>query len=144
MAVGTHPFFFEVATHVGKLIKLNGIANRSQVKRRMTEAWGDRSTLERTIQHVLRSLTQWGLLRAGREHGSLVGPAQRIHMGEAVSQLLVQAVLLGQGNGLPFSQLVDHPSLFPFTLDLSVRTLILNSLFRVQRQGDLSDFVELA
>ena len=71
MVAGTHPFFFDVATHVGKLIKLHGQANRSQIKRRMTETWGDRSTLERTIQHVLRSMAQWGLLRAGEEHGSL-------------------------------------------------------------------------
>src|SRR5581483_5323748 len=78
MVAGTHPFFFDVATHVGKLIKLNGQANRSQIKRRLTETWGDRSTLERTIQHVLRSMGQWGLLRAGEEHGSIVGPARRI------------------------------------------------------------------
>ena len=78
MVVGTHPFFFDVATHVGKLIKLNGQANRSQIKRRMIEAWGDRSTLERTIQHVLRSMSQWGLLRAGEENGSLIGPVQRL------------------------------------------------------------------
>ena len=56
MTAGTHPFFFDVATHVGKLIRLHGDANRTQIKRRMTEIWGDRSTLERTIQHVLRSL----------------------------------------------------------------------------------------
>ena len=49
MVAGTHPFFFDVATHVGKLVKLHGRANRSQIKRRMIEDWGDRSTLERTI-----------------------------------------------------------------------------------------------
>ena len=144
MAAGTHPFFLDVATHVGKLIKLNGLANRTQIKRRMTEAWGDRSTLERTIQHVLRSLTQWGLLRAGHEHGSLIGPAQRIRLGEDVSQLLVHSVLLGQDRGSQFGQLIDHPALFPFALHLAARTLIRNPIFRVQRQGDQSDFVELA
>ena len=54
MVIATHPFFFDVATHVGKLLVLHGQANRSQIKRRMTESWGDRSTLERTIQHVLK------------------------------------------------------------------------------------------
>ena len=144
MAVGTHPFFFDVATHVGKLIKLNGIATRTQIKRRMTEAWGDRSTLERTIQHVLKSLTQWGLLAAGREHGSLVGPTQRIHITPNVGQLLVHAILLGQGTGMAISQLIDHPTLFPFKLDLSSLELMENPIFRVQRQGDQSDLVELA
>ena len=144
MVAGTHPFFFDVATNVGKLIKLHGMANRTQIKRRMTEAWGDRSTLERTIQHVLRSIAQWGLLYPGTEHGSLIGPAQRIHVDEEVGQLLVHSVLLGQGNGLPFSQLVDHPALFPFVLPITSRSLMQNSIFRVQRQGDQSDFVELA
>ncbi len=138
MSAGTHPFFFDVATHVGKLIKLNGLANRSQIKRRMTETWGDRSTLERAIQHVLRSLAQWGLLRAGQEHGSLIGPARRIRLGEDVR------VLLGQNKGSQSSQLIDHPALFAFTPHLTERTLVQNPIFRVQRQGDQSDFVELA
>ena len=65
MVAGTHPFFFDVATHVGKLLKLHGQANRSQIKRRMTETWGDRSTLERTIQHVLRSIDAVGTASNG-------------------------------------------------------------------------------
>ena len=144
MVAGTHPFFFDVAMHVGKLIKLHGLANRSQIKRRMTETWGDRSTLERTIQHVLRSMAQWGLLRAGEEDGSIIGPIQRISLGDEVSQLLLQAVLLGHGKGLPFSHLIDHAALFPFAVQVAARDLMCNPIFRVQRQGDQSDFVELA
>jgi hypothetical protein len=144
MCAGTHPFFFDVATHVGKLIRLHGNSNRTQIKRRMTETWGDRSTLERTIQHVLRSLTQWRLLQAGSEHGSLVGNSSPIRVDTNVSQLLVRAVLLGQSKGLTFSQILAHPALFPFKLDLSVRDLIANPSFNVQRQGDQSDLVEIA
>jgi hypothetical protein len=144
MVAGTHPFFFDVATHFGKLIKLHGQANRSQIKRRMTEAWGDRSTLERTIQHVLRSMAQWGLLRSGEENGSLIGPDQRININDEVGQLLVHSVLLGHGKGLPFSHLIDHPALFPFSVHLTARDLMQSPMFRVQRQGDQSDFVELA
>ena len=143
MTAGTHPFFFDVATHVGKLIRLHGDANRTQIKRRMTEIWGDRSTLERTIQHVLRSLVQWGLLQPGQERGSLVGLPQRIQVDQNMSQLLVHAVLLGHGKGLAFSQIIEHPALFPFRLDLSVRELMRNPDFHVHRQGDHSDFVEL-
>ena len=144
MVVGTHPFFFDVATHVGKLIKLHGQASRSQIKRRMTEAWGDRSTLERTIQHVLRSITQWGLLRTGSEYGSLIAPAQRICVDHDVSQLLVHSVLYGHGKGLPFSHLIGHPALFPFALKITVQDLMCNPTFQVQRQGDQIDFVELS
>jgi hypothetical protein len=144
MVAGTHPFFFDVATHVGKLLKLHGQANRSQIKRRMTETWGDRSTLERTVQHVLRSLAQWGLLRMGEEPGSLIAPPRRVRSNDQVAQLLLHSVVLGHGRGLPYPQLVDHPALFPFQVDVPVRDLMRNSVFRVQRQGDQSDFVELA
>jgi hypothetical protein len=144
MTAGTHPFFIDVATHVGKLIRLHGSANRTQIKRRMTETWGDRSTLERTIQHVLRSLVQWELLKPGLEHGSLVATSRRIHVNQSISQLLAHAVLLGLGKGLAFSQIGDHPALFPFKLDLTARELIASPNFHVQRQGDQSDFVEIA
>ncbi len=144
MVAGTHPFFLDVSTHVGKLIKLNGAANRSQIKRRMTEAWGDRSTLERTIQHVLKSLAQWGLLRAGSEHGSLIGLKPRIRLGDDVSQLIAHSVLLAQETGSSLPQLADHAALFPFQLQLSARALMRTARFRLQREGDQSDFVELA
>jgi hypothetical protein len=144
MVAGTHPFFFGVATNVGKLIKLHGQASRSQIKRRMTETWGDRSTLERTIQHVLRSMAQWGMLRKGEEPGSLVGPPQRVRIDDDVGQLLLHSVVLGHGRGLPYPQLIDHPALFPFEVDVPARDLMRNPIFIVQRQGDQSDFVELA
>jgi hypothetical protein len=101
MVIGTHPFFCDVAANVGKLLILNRQANRSQIKRRMTEAWGDRSTLKRTIQHVLRSMLQWGLLGLGQEKGSLSAPLRRIAINDEVSELLLHAVLLGHGHGLP-------------------------------------------
>lgn len=144
MVTGTHPFFFDVATHLGKLIKLHGQANRSQIKRRMTETWGDRSTLERTIQHVLRSMVQWGLLRFGKEHGSLIGPPHRLNISAEVGQLLVHSVLVAQGKGMPSSDLVNHPALFPFAIRMTAREMMHNSNLQVQRQGDRSDFVELA
>jgi hypothetical protein len=143
MVAGTHPLFFDVVTQVGKLIKLNGQANRSQIKRRMMESWGDRSTLERTIQHALRSITRWGLLRAGTEHGSLIAAAQRMSVKDELAQLLIHSVLVGHGRGLPFSRLTTHPALFPFELQVTVQELMRNPTFRVQRQGDQSDIIEL-
>jgi hypothetical protein len=143
MAAGTHPFLFDVAEHVGKLIKLHGQVNRTQIKRRMIEFWGDRVTLERTIQHVLRSMAQWGLLRPGEERGSLIGPAQRVNFDDELGQLLLHSVLLGHGGGLPYPHLIDHPALFPFSVDVMTRDLMRNPIFRVHRQGDHSDFVEL-
>ncbi|WP_051379679.1 hypothetical protein [Bradyrhizobium murdochi] len=144
MVIATHPFFFDVATHVGKLLALHGQANRTQIKRRMTESWGDRSTLERTIQHVLKSMTQWGVLHAGSEKGSLVTSRTPIQTSEEIAELLIHSVLLSQGRGMLLSQLANNPALFPFKLQLNASTLRKHQGLRLQRQGDQSDFVELA
>jgi hypothetical protein len=144
MAIGTHPFFYDVVTNVGKLLILNGQVNRSQIKRRMTDAWGDRSTLERTIQHVLRSVRQWGMLCDGPVKGSLIAAARRISVSDEISELLFHAVLLSHGSGLPLAQLSSHPALFPFDARLDSTTLRQGRFMRVVRQGDQTDFVELA
>ena len=62
MSLASYPFFCEVAASIGKLLALHGQASLAQVSRRMTETWGDRSTLPRAIQRVLRSMRQWGAL----------------------------------------------------------------------------------
>lgn len=144
MVIATHPFFFDVATHVGKLLALHGQVNRTQIKRRMTESWGDRSTLERTIQHVLKSMAQWGVLHAGSEKGSLVASRSPIQTSQGVAELLIHGVLLSQGCGMPLPQLANHPALFPFKLQTNPARLREHEGLRVQRQGDQSDFVELA
>jgi hypothetical protein len=144
MVIGTHPFFYDVATHVGKLFALNGQANRTQIKRRMTDKWGDRLTLERTIQHVLRTMVQWGLLREGKEKGSLLAPARRLLIDDEIAELMVHAILLSHGSGLPLAQLTGHPALFPFDIHLNIAALRKNTLMHMHRQGDQADFVELA
>ena len=68
MTVACYPFFFDVVTSVGKLLALNGKASLSQVTRRMTETWGDRTTLPRAVQRTMRSMIQWGVLEESETH----------------------------------------------------------------------------
>jgi hypothetical protein len=110
----------------------------------MTESWGDRSTLERTIQQVLKSMVQWGVLKPGSEKGSLVPARNPVQISGEIAELLAHGVMLSQGRGMALSGLVSHPALFPFTLHLTAATLKRHPCLHVQRQGDQSDFVELA
>ena len=123
MSVGTYPFFRDVAASVGKLLALNGHANLSQVVRRMTESWGDRSTLPRAIQRVLRSMVQWRVLNDQPSKGNFFAPAKRTDVSEQIGELLLQAILVSHGQGMPLSQLTGHPALFPFDTDVSPTVL---------------------
>jgi hypothetical protein len=143
MAIGTYPFFCDVATSVGKLLALNGHANLSQVGRRMTETWGDRSTLPRAIQRVLRSMVQWGAVRDGPAKGTFVAPIRRTTVPDQIGELLLQAVLVSHGRGMSLSQLTRHPALFPFGIHLSATAMRQSECIQVQREGDQTDFIEL-
>lgn len=73
----------------------------------------------------------------------LLGPVQRIGMDNDVSELLVHSILVGSGNGLQLARLVNHPALFPFSIHLTAQDLATSRTFRLQRQGDQSEHVEL-
>jgi len=143
MAIGTYRFFCDVAVRVGKLLALNGEANLSQVGRRMTESWGDRSTLPRAIQRVLRSMVQWEALRDGPAKGTFVAPTKRTAISDQIGELLLQAMLVSHGRGVPLSQLTGHPALFPFGIHLSATAMRKSGCVLIQRQGDQTDFIEL-
>lgn len=143
MSVACYPFFAEVAAHVGKLLALNGDANLSQIVRRMTETWGDRSTLPRAVQRVIRSMVQWGALREGTEKGVFIRAARRMVLPEGLAELVVQAILVSHGS-MGLTQATSHSALFPFDVRLNASSARKSDQLHVLRQGDQTDFVELA
>ena len=67
--------------------------------------------------------------------------AGRVAAGD--SELLLQAVLVSHGQGMPLSHLIRHPALFPFDIQVNAAALRKSGCIQLQRQGDQTDFVEL-
>ncbi|MCP4358776.1 MAG: hypothetical protein GY796_12220, partial [Chloroflexi bacterium] len=59
MSMLAYPFFHDVALTVGRLLKLQTEISSLQVQRRMREAWGQRTTLERAVSRLLKTLVAW-------------------------------------------------------------------------------------
>ena len=144
MMMAAYPFFLDVAANAGKLITMNGEVTLSQVVRRMLDAWGDRSTLPRATQRILRSMVQWGALHNGSVRGQYLPPPAQTKVSGDAAELLLMGLLTGLGRGLHASQLLSHSSLFPFDLRAHSNRLSRCQHLQLHRQGDQTDFVEIA
>lgn len=146
MCLATYPYFQSVSATTGRLLKIQGTAALSQITRRTCEAWGDRSTVRRTVQHVVRSMVAWGVLVDTEEPGVYLA-AKKVAVSEAqpIKPWLVEALLRGDGdtNSAAVQSLSEHPALFPFDLTIRASMLAVNSRLEVLRQGLDDDVVYL-
>ena len=62
LAITNYPFFFDVMTQIGRLLKLQDSFSSSQVARRIVEKWGDTQRVKRSVDHVLQALKLWGVI----------------------------------------------------------------------------------
>ena len=144
MMMGTYPLFTDAASSIGRLLMLQGEFTLAHLTRRLVEAWGERSTLERAGQRIVRSMVQWGVLQDTVSHGVYEAVPQRRKVGTAVGILLVEALLVDSDEAsVQLDQLIGHPGLFPFDTDVNASHVRGAAQFRVHRQGLDSDSVEL-
>ncbi len=77
-------------------------------------------------------------------HGLYEPNRLRRKLGSAVALLLVEALLLdAEETAVPLNQLMGHPALFSFDLDLNASHVRSASQFGIHREGLASDFVEM-
>lgn len=141
MAVLTYPLFRDTAAAVGRLLKLQGDFTLAQLERRLVEDWGDRSTLRRAAQRIVRSMVQWGVLaEVGR---GKFGPAPKRMSGSSELQLwMMEALHLADGSReLESHQLLTLPTAFPFQINVGLGDLRRSDRFAVHRQGLDMDMV---
>jgi hypothetical protein len=144
MTIAAYPFFTDVAAAVGRILGLQEPFSLTHVERRVSELWGERSTVKRTCQYVMRSMVEWEVLEdAGKGVYRRCGEVRLVE-GE-LAQLLVEAVLLDSENeALALDQAAGHPALFPFDVQVNTDGLRRSDRVRVFRQGMDRDFVVLA
>lgn len=137
MCIATYPFFRSVASAAGRLTAVQGTASLSQITRRVTQRWGDRSTVTRAVQRVVRSLVLWGVLTEEEDRGVFApGPKLRLSEGDPAGSWLLEAALSEFGGSpRPLDALRKDAALFPFALEVTAKELAARSGMEVHRHG---------
>ncbi len=116
MTMAAYPFWNAVATQVGRLLRLQGVATAAQVHRRVQEQYGERPTVVRATQRVVRSFVDWGILADTETQGRYVaGEPCWVHAPALVAWLAEAALHIRDGEPAgPVRELLGQPGLFPF------------------------------
>lgn len=128
------PIFRDLCAIIGKLSEIQGEITLSQIKRRIFEIWGERSTLEHSIPKNIKTLRECGVLEQVKP-GVYRVLRREVKNKDAVS-LLIYAVLKSREKLYHNIWELDRfKELFPFIIDISIADLNNDSTFELNRIG---------
>jgi hypothetical protein len=131
-----YPFFRDVASTVGQLSRLQGTFSQAQVQRRMVESWGQRTTLRRAVQRVLRTFVDWDVLRDTDVRGSYeTGLPRRTENQTLAFWFLDCALEANEAEQVPLRELGQLSYIFPFDLLPFIGEIRRSERFEITRQG---------
>jgi len=117
MISAVYPFWFNVAQHTGRLLALQEKVTHVQIIKRLKEQYGDRQTVSRYAQYVVRSFVAWGVLRDSDAKGCYEKVAPTSVVDRDLAILMLESGLFAIPNAsVPLGQILNNPSFFPFQL----------------------------
>lgn len=144
MCMLAYPLFRDTAETIGRLFKLQDHVTAGQIERRLFAQWGERTTVRRALQRVIRSMVEWEVIRDNGTKGTFEKKDATLKSNEEVQLWLLKACHLAvPGESLELSQLLTHPALFPFELTVGRANLRRSPSFDIHRQGLDMDIVNI-
>jgi hypothetical protein len=119
VTVATYPFWYRVASQVGRLLNLQDSITQSQIRLRCFEAMGERSTVERSARRVIRSFVAWGFLQDSETKGCYEKAKPVNVTDQKLAILMLESALHAIPEGkAAMGLLLNNPAFFPFQLPI--------------------------
>lgn len=136
LTILNYPIFREISLTIGQLSRLEDTLTRDTIKKRMISNMGQLGSLDRSVERICASLTDWNILPAV-QHSAYQPLRQALSTSSSAieSWLLACALHAHPAEELTFTDLLRLPELFPFSFTLTVDDLRNHPDFVVQRQG---------
>jgi len=137
MCMAAYPFIARVAEATGRLLRLQGEAQASQINVRIRERFGDRHFVHRSVRYNLSTFLDFEALKEGDKPGAYsIGRRMKPRNAKEIAWL-VEALLNAQDEtNLPLQQIATHGALFPFDMgNINLTALKTNRRLEVFRHG---------
>lgn len=144
MTLVCYPFFRKCVAAIGQVSRTEELITRKMIKDRIAGDYGHLGALDRSVERIIASLTNWGALANTDQKQNYRIILRRFSSSNNLqSWLLTCALYAHPSEGIPFDDLVHLPELYPFKITIGVDNLRRDARFEVQRQGGGLDIVRM-
>lgn len=142
----TYSLFRQIALAIGQNLRIEDTITREVLKKRIASEFGHLGALDRSVERISASLTDWGILLVTEEK-SIYKPIRKALDTDSMDielWLLACALYAHPAESLAFADLSRLPELFPFRFIVSIEGLRNHAYFDIQREGTGWDMVRLS
>ncbi|MBA7475185.1 hypothetical protein ES707_10551 [subsurface metagenome] len=137
MCLLAYPFFRDVVRTAGHSLQYYGSFSKPEVIQRMSEIWGERTTIPRAVQRVIESLNNWGVIAGCEQKGRYRRAVPLSTSNKDVEIWLLKVTLCANPHdSFPVDRIHTIPELFPFSCSLSIPDILGSREFEVSQMGN--------
>ncbi len=133
-----YPYVRDVSSIIGRLLDLQGKVRFSDIRNRIVEHWGDRSTIRRTVQMVTKTMEYFGFIKQSGSGQSVIFTvlSQRKTESVKLQQWFVEVIIRSQpAEMILFEEIKRQYFIFPFQVDIPSIELYKNKRLEITREG---------
>ena len=134
MMMGSYPVFVDMCKLIGKLSEFEDEISLNQIKQKIYDEWGERTTLYHSIDKIVSTLKDINAIscdKPGKYH--IVRHEVR---NSRVSMFMLYAMMLVDGSGYyPFTDLNNSVYFYPFQYKIEKETLLTDKRFSMNTFG---------
>ena len=128
MLLINYPVFSDLSKMIGRISEFNDCIKPSQLKQKLFDEWGERTTLYHSTDKIIATMKDLGAIVANTP-GSYTVIKHRISKDEPIAFLLRVAMIIDKGSYYEFTELSCFNNLFPFEYIVSKEYILTDDHF---------------
>lgn len=129
-----YPVFADLCKLTGRIAEFNEVVVLKQLKQKLFDEWGERSTLYHSTDKIIATMKDLGAIVAEKPGTYHIG-RQEIKNEKVASFLLCSAMKVDGGSYYAFNELNTFNILFPFQYTISKESLMEQECFTITTFG---------
>lgn len=134
MLLVVYPVFADVARLMGRLVDYNAVITMYQLKQKLYDEWGERTTLYHSVDKIIATIKELGVITTYKR-GTYSIVERKVKEPNVVGFLIRVAMHVDNNSYYSFTDLDTFDLLFPFEYKVSKEQLMEDSSFVVTRFG---------